>query len=77
MTKIQNLFKTFKNLNFEFVSDLGFRASDLRQRIPVYALTGCDLCVTYFCYTTLARIFRESGAGVIEDMVACPLTGLV
>jgi hypothetical protein len=29
MIKIQNLFRTFEHLNFEIVSDLGFRASDL------------------------------------------------
>jgi hypothetical protein len=31
MTKIQNLFKRFENLNFWLVSDFGFRASNFAR----------------------------------------------
>jgi hypothetical protein len=53
MTKIEDLFETFENLNFEFVSDLGFRASDFRQLIHPYLLPHWELGVTYLWDNTL------------------------
>jgi len=38
MTKIRNEFRKFENSNFEFVSDFGFRASNLTKNHLEFAV---------------------------------------